>query len=199
MKSQGEARGSVRDEDVIAGYVDGAPGDFRVVDSWIRTELADRFPVLRNDIDDIGQTVHQKLLVIFREGRFEHRSTLKTFVSRVARYTAVDVLRGRHRDRIYLESEIPRRARVGRGPYGALLKLEKGQLLRQLLLLAPAACRQLWRLAYVDRLSVAEMGRRLGLPDGTVKSRMWYCRKRAMAVLEELGRQAPTGPEPAES
>lgn len=186
------------DDELIADYVDGAPGAFRTVDGWIRAELADRFPVLRGDIEDLGQTVHQKLLVILREERFERRSSLRTFASRVARYTAVDLVRRLHRDRLYRESEAGGAPRPGAGPYGALLKLEQGQLLRQILLLAPAACRKLWQLAYVDRLSYTEIGRRLAIPGGTVKSRMWYCRRKALALLEEIRGRSPAGPEPAE-
>ena len=87
-----------------------------------------------------------------------------------------------------------RQLQLGRD-LGQADQLSQQQLLKQILLLVPAVCRQLWRMAYVETLGYAEIARRIDVPPGTVKSRMWYCRKRALALLQEIGREsASPGP-----
>ncbi|MEM7245836.1 MAG: RNA polymerase sigma factor [Acidobacteriota bacterium] len=186
-----ETRSGERADDarVLAGYLEGDGPSFRLVDRWIRVELQRRFPVLANEIDDTAQVVHQKLLTNLRGGRFQQRAALKTYVVRISRYTAVDLVRKRHRSRIVGSAEHEDGTPVEPpqdGPYRSLLDLEQGQLLRQLLLLAPEDCRTLWRLAYVDSLAYAEIADRLTLPMGTVKSRMWACRRKIVSLLAEL-------------
>ena len=50
--------------------------------------------------------------------------------------------------------------------------------------------RQVIRLAHVQGLSVREISERLGLPEGTVKSRTWYALRSLRLVLEEMGVRA---------
>ena len=76
-----------------------------------------------------------------------------------------------------------------RSPYGGVQGLEQSRLLREILLLVPAFCRDLWRLAYVEKLSYKEIGKRLALATGTIKSRMWTCRRKALALVRSLERE----------
>ena len=50
--------------------------------------------------------------------------------------------------------------------------------------------RQVIRLAHVQGLAVREIAERLGLPEGTVKSRTWYALRSLRLVLEEMGVRA---------
>lgn len=50
--------------------------------------------------------------------------------------------------------------------------------------------RQVIRLAHVQGLSVREIAERLGLPEGTVKSRTWYALRSLRLILEEMGVRA---------
>jgi RNA polymerase sigma-70 factor (ECF subfamily) len=47
--------------------------------------------------------------------------------------------------------------------------------------------RQVVRLAHVQGLSVREISRAIGLPEGTVKSRTWYALRSLRLALEEMG------------
>ncbi len=175
-----------KDRETIAAYLRDDPGVVESVGQWIRTELRVRFPTLAAEHDDVSQNVHGKLVTIFREGRFRQASSLKTYVVRITRYTAVDALRKKHRTRL-LETD-NEAAMNEPSPYGILDRLEIGSLLREIILLAPAFCRDLWRLAYVELLSYHEISRRLALPTGTIKSRMWACRRKALEVLRATGK-----------
>jgi RNA polymerase sigma-70 factor (ECF subfamily) len=64
--------------------------------------------------------------------------------------------------------------------------LEEHHLIQQVLLRSPPSCRNLWRMIFMERLSYEEIGRRHRVPMGTVKSRVWHCRRKALALLASL-------------
>lgn len=192
-------KGRRHDREVIARYLDGDSSTFESFEAWIRAEIVNGFPVLRDEADDLTQVVHVKLVKILRGDRFRHRSSLKTYVVRLTRYTCVDRVRAWHRAQLFrAEDESPSRAlgRLRNSPYRRLFGAERHTLLLQIVMLAPEVCRDLWRLAYVEQLSYEEIGRRLSLSSGTIKSRMWACRQKVRILLEELG---STGYEPEKS
>jgi RNA polymerase sigma-70 factor (ECF subfamily) len=139
-------------------------------------------------MDDICQAVHGKLLESLRADRFQRQSTLKTYVGRITHYTAIDRIRRRYRERSISRDWVFQATPSGDNPYKSLARMEERAMLRQVLLRSPPGCRELWRLVFVERLSYAEIGRRLSIPPGTVKSRMWHCRRKALALLEQLKR-----------
>ena len=174
------------DQKIIERYLAGDASAFARLDVWARTEIQVRFPVLRNEIDDLSQTVHTKLVRVLKGEAFRHQSSLKTYVVRLTRYTCVDRIRAWNRTQFFEAADRSTGGLKASG-YRNLFRAERRVLLRQIILLAPAMCRDLWRLAYVQALSYEEIGRRLSLPQGTIKSRMWACRRRAVALLERLG------------
>jgi len=179
------------DRQRIDAYLDGREGVVREVDAWIRRELEICYPVLRTETDDICQTVHAKLLVNLRAQRFHYRSTLKTYVCRIAHHAAIDGIRRRYRERPISAARSPETETTTDNPYRSLAALEEQELINQVLLRSPAACRELWGLVFLERLSYDEVGRRLTIPEGTVKSRMFNCRRKARALLERLRRGDP--------
>lgn len=174
------------DRRLIAEYLEGHRAAFRRVDVWVRRELSARFPVLRHEQADVSQLTHEKLVLALRHEEFRHRSSLRTWVVRVTRYTAVDWLRRNHRDRFRAGSERLREAVSDEGPYQHLVSREISETLRNIVALAPRTCRELWRLAFVEGLGFRTIALRLSIPEGTVKSRMWYCRRRALQLLGRL-------------
>jgi DNA-directed RNA polymerase specialized sigma24 family protein len=60
-------------------------------------------------------------------------------------------------------------------------------LLHQAVLALPAGCRELWFLVLVEKLSYEEVGAHLAIPPGTVKSRMFHCRRKLLDLLERAG------------
>ena len=173
----------------IGRYLDGQEDAFREVDGWIRREIESRYPVVGEEIEDLCQIVHGKLLTNLQTGRFRHRSTLRTYVIGIVHYTAIDRLRALYREQLFrpLLASDEENAAAG-NPYRSLLELEERDFLQQVLLHAPASCRALWRMAFIEELGYNEMARRLSIPSGTVKSRMWHCRRKALAILTRLVR-----------
>lgn len=185
--------GQHRDRETIAGYLDGGSAAVKTLDDWVRTEIRNSFPVLRDEADDLTQAVHAKLVKVLRTDAFRYRSSLKTYVVRLARYTCVDRVRAWHRAQIFRPdnestSSSDALLRTKRSsPYRRLFSAERRTLLLQIVMLAPEMCRDLWRLAYIEQLSYQEIGARLSLPSGTIKSRMWSCRQNALRLLDKLG------------
>jgi RNA polymerase sigma-70 factor (ECF subfamily) len=172
-----------RSRETEDGYIAGRPEAVAQVDRWIREELASGFPVLRHEADDLCQSVHGKLIRALRAGAFRHESSLRTFVARVTRYSAVDQIRRSHRDPLWGQDAEARKTAWRGTPYHALVSLEKGALLGQILLHSARECRRLWHLAFVEQLSYDQIASALGIQPGTVKSRMSRCRQRVMELL----------------
>lgn len=175
------------DRERIAGYLRGAQPAVREMDEWIRREIGARYPVLLGEIEDVCQAVHAKLLRSFQAERFQGRSTLRTYVVGVANHTAVDRIRRIYRDRaVFAPASEPEEHAAPDNPYRSLRRAEEGRLLFEALQRSPEACRELWRLALLEKLSYEAIAERLAIPAGTVKSRMWYCRRKMMDLLSRM-------------
>jgi len=177
------------DFSTIQRYLEGEEGAFREVEAWIQREIAARFPLLSHEAEDLCQTVHMKLLENLRSGRFHGRSSLRTYVVGITHYTAIDRIRQVYRERIHLPGWDPLGGSAGESPYRSIATMEDRQVLHLAVQHAPEACKELWRLIFMDRLPYDEIGRRLSIPPGTVKSRVWYCRRKLLAVIERIGKR----------
>ncbi|ANM31764.1 hypothetical protein ABI59_22680 [Acidobacteria bacterium Mor1] len=171
----------------IDAYLRGDADVFLEVDLWIRTQLRAQYPALLDEEEDLCQMVHQKLLVNLREGRFRGQSNLRSYVGGITNYSSIDRLRVRYRDREFqeeAEAELPQQATDN--PYRDAEQKDEAKLLHRLVMAMPAACRELWRLVFVEKLSYVQVGEELTIPPGTVKSRMWHCRRKATEILRRL-------------
>ena len=187
MEREAEARTSGEDLQRIERYLSGDAAVFLEVESWIQTVLRACYPALRDEAEDLCQSVHQKLLINLREDRFGHRSSLRTYVQSMAHYTSIDRMRRKFRDLPLEPAVAEAKEETGPNPYQALEEKERSRLFHRVLHLSPAMCRNLWKMTFQEQLSYEAIGGRLGIPSGTVKSRMWHCRKKAMALLQRLG------------
>jgi RNA polymerase sigma-70 factor (ECF subfamily) len=175
---------------LVEGYLAGEEDSFRLVESWIRREIQRRYADREEEQEELCQQVHEKLVACLRGGRFQHRSLLRTYVTSVAHHTCIDRLRQKYLHRI---DEIPEDLPSSWGnPYRELEANRTALLLHRILHLSPESCRQLWRMILLERLSYREVGRRLGIPAGTVKSRAYYCRRKAMSLARQLGGRTHT-------
>ncbi|MCP3978639.1 MAG: sigma-70 family RNA polymerase sigma factor [bacterium] len=179
----------VSDEDaaLIEGYVDGRGDAFRRVGEWILSDLRRHYPRLAGEHEDLCQNAHQRLLGGLRAGRFEGRASLRTYVSRIAHRTAITRLRTLYRDRAISESvEEGNEPRTDDNPYRTVASHERASLAHQVVMALPEECRRLWKLVFLDELPYETVAETLGVPPGTVKSRMWHCRRKAASALRRL-------------
>lgn len=174
------------DRQLIVDYLAGREEAFQAVESWVLREIDMRYAGLRSEREDLCQQVHEKLLSSLRAGRFQGESSLKTYVISVVHHTCIDALRRRH---LREADDLPENHPASWGnPYRDLEARETRSLLHLVLHRSPEFCRRLWRMIFVDKLHYREIGLRLGIPSGTVKSRAFACRQKALAIYRRLTR-----------
>jgi len=132
---------------------------------------------------DLVQDALSRIIQNLSAGRFRGDASLETYAQKVAKYTCLEHLRRKRFEvRMDLES-IPSRARWSQ-PEGSLLRTEEH--LRNLRLFASLSeeSRELLRLIFLEGLSYHEIGRRLGISEGAIKSRLHRIR---LACREAAG------------
>jgi RNA polymerase sigma-70 factor (ECF subfamily) len=119
-------------------------------------------------------------------GRFEGRSAVSTWLLAIARFKALSALRRRPDEELDDEKaagiEDP-----SDSPEAALEKKDKSALIRKCLTGLSAEHREIIDLVYYHEKSVEEVALIVGIPENTVKTRMFYARKRLAELLKAEG------------
>lgn len=131
--------------------------------------------------------ISEVFLDVWRQAaKFEGRSAVSTWMLSMARFKALSALRRRTEDELDDETagtiEDPED-----NPETALAKKDKGAALRQCLEKLSAEHREIVDLVYYHEKSVAEVSSIVGIPEATVKTRMFYARKKLSELLKEQG------------
>ncbi|MBV9127289.1 MAG: sigma-70 family RNA polymerase sigma factor, partial [Verrucomicrobia bacterium] len=119
-------------------------------------------------------------------GKFEARSAVSTWLLAIARYKALSALRRRPDEA--LDEEVAAAIEdTGDNPEVALEKKDKGEILRKCLTALSPEHREIIDLVYYHEKSVEEVAEIVGIPQNTVKTRMFYARKRLSELLKAAG------------
>jgi len=164
-------------------FADGHEDALRHVQGWVEGVVhLGRWSF--DDAQGVVQDTMVKLLRVVRSGRFESRSTFKTFVFSVAKHTCIDVYR-RERLRRRVESPGPpafEPADAGADPGAPLLHAEGRELLAYVIQRLPDDCRRLWAWVYADGLAATEVASRLGITPGHARVRVHRCLEKARVI-----------------
>jgi RNA polymerase sigma-70 factor (ECF subfamily) len=142
--------------------------------------------LLRNEAaaEDV---ISEVFLDVWRQaGKFEGRSTVSTWMMSIARFKALSVLRRRGEDELDEEQAAAIEDQAD-DPEVALAKKDKGAVLRNCLSKLSAEHREIVDLVYYHEKSVAEVSAIVGVPEATVKTRMFYARKKLSECLRAQG------------
>jgi len=134
--------------------------------------------------DDIANEV---FLELWRQApAFEGRSEVSTWLLGIARFKALSMLRKRKEVAIDEDAAaaIPDSAD---SPEVALMKDDKASALRRMVNALPEEHRTVIDLAYYHAKSVTEIGEILSIPVATVKTRMFYARRKLGEALQAAG------------
>jgi len=71
------------------------------------------------------------------------------------------------------------------GPDAQIEQSEQQQMLRQMISDLPKEKREVFEMVHKDELALQEVAKRLGIPEGTVKSRLFHARKRLANAWQE--------------
>src|SRR5262245_10448764 len=142
--------------------------------------------LVRNEAAAQG-LISEVFLDVWRQAdRFEGRSAPSTWILAIARFKALSAVRRRK------EAELDEEAAEAiedqaDTPEVALQKKDKGEILRQCLTKLSPDHREIIDLVYYHEKSVEEVAEIVDIPPNTVKTRMFYARKKLSELLKEAG------------
>jgi len=183
------------DAQILNGFLAGEDQAVYLVQGWVDGVVhlgRWRF----EDPAGVSQEIVMRLITTVRSGRYQQRSSFKTFVFAVAKYTCVDVYR-RERLRGHVErAEQPETLRrTDPEPHRSMEEQESLAVLSYIVQRLPDECRRLWKWVYGEGLTAAEIGSRLGASAGAIRVRVHRCLEKARAYAAEH----PAGSELLES
>ena len=146
--------------------------------------------LVRNDTvaEDVVSDV---FLDVWRQaGSFEGRSAVSTWLLAIARFKALSVLRRKPEDEL-TEERAAVLADPMDDPETAVGKIDTGAILRQCLKSLSREHREVIDLVYYHEKSVEEVAEIVGIPEATVKTRMFYARKKLSGMLKAAGVDRP--------
>ncbi|WP_369720488.1 MULTISPECIES: sigma-70 family RNA polymerase sigma factor [unclassified Bradyrhizobium] len=131
--------------------------------------------------------VSQVFLDVWRTaGQFQGRSQVSTWLLSIARFKALTAMRQRRFEDIDQEDvrQIPDGAET---PETSLDRSDTSAILRACVAKLSPAHREIITLVYYHEKSVEEVGQIIGIPQSTVKTRMFYARKQLAELLKSCG------------
>lgn len=182
-----ERRIDPADAELSEGFLHGDPAAHGTIRGWVVRIVRLRAWGLRRD-DDLVQDILLDLLRNLGADRFQGRSSLKTYVERMAKYRCIDALR-RERLRRHLsweESGEPQPAHDDH-PERRAVAAQEVRVAYAVLARLPERCRELLRRVVAEDATYEELAEELGVARGTVKSRVARCRDRANELRRRMG------------
>jgi RNA polymerase sigma-70 factor (ECF subfamily) len=140
-----------------------------------------RNPTVAEDV------ISEVFLDVWRQaGKFEGRSAVSTWLLAIARFKALSAVRRKTEQE--LDDEMAEAIEdPADNPEVDLQKKDKGSVLRDCLTKLSAEHREVVDLVYYHEKSVEEVAQIVGIPEATVKTRMFYARKKLGELLKAAG------------
>jgi RNA polymerase sigma-70 factor (ECF subfamily) len=131
--------------------------------------------------------ISEVFLDVWRQAdRFEGRSAVSTWMLAIARFKALSALRKKPEEE--LDEETAETIEdTADTPEVALEKKDKSAILRQCLEKLSPEHKEIIDLVYYHEKSVEEVAEIVGIPENTVKTRMFYARKKLAELLQAAG------------
>ena len=131
--------------------------------------------------------ISEVFLDVWRQaGRFEGRSAVPTWLLAIARFKALTALRRKPDEELDEEAAAAIEDQSD-DPEVVLAKKDKSTVIRKSLEGLSAEHREIIDLVYYHEKSVEEVAQIVGIPENTVKTRMFYARKRLAELLKAAG------------
>ena len=131
--------------------------------------------------------ISEVFLDVWRQaGRFEGRAQVSTWLLAIARFKALSALRRKPEQELD-EDAAEAIEDTSDTPDVTLQKKETGVVIRECLTSLSAEHREIIDLVYYHEKSVEEVAEIVGIPEATVKTRMFYARKKLAELLKARG------------
>lgn len=177
----------VEDRDLIARIASGDEAAMRTLFLRYRQRVAGFIRRVLNNEALVEELANEVFLEIWRGARnFQGRSAVTTWILSIAHYRALNVLKKRGEDALDDDDawQIPDTRDT---PEVVLQKADKAQALRACAEELTPLQREIIDLVYYRELSIKEVSEVLGIPDNTVKTRLFKARKRLEKIMEQAG------------
>jgi RNA polymerase sigma-70 factor (ECF subfamily) len=130
---------------------------------------------------------NEVFLDVWRQAdRFEARSAVSTWLLAIARFKALSALRRRPNEDLE-EAALAAIEDPADDPEVAIRKRDRGEILRRSLTVLSREHREVIDLIYYHEKSAKEVAQIMRIPEETVKTRMFYARKRLLELLAAAG------------
>lgn len=131
--------------------------------------------------------ISEVFLDVWRQAsRFEGRSAVSTWLLGIMRFKALSALR-RRTDAELDEETAAAIVDTADDPEATIQKKDTGDALRACLASLTADHREIIDLVYYHEKSVEEVAGIIGIPENTVKTRLFYARKKLAVLLQAAG------------
>lgn len=142
---------------------------------------------LVGDPSQAEDLISDVFLDVWRQAhKFEARAQVTTWLLAIARFKALSALR-RRKDEGLDEEKAAAIEDTADDPEVAVQKKDKSEILRECLTALSPDHREIIDLVYYHEKSVEEVAEIVGIPENTVKTRMFYARKKLSELLKAAG------------
>jgi RNA polymerase sigma-70 factor (ECF subfamily) len=177
----------VADEMLLAGIADGDRSAMHTLYSRHSVRVYRFVFRMVRDATTAEDIVSQVFLDVWKSaGQFEGRSQVSTWLISIARFKALTALRQRRHEDIDQE-DVLAIADQGETAETSLDRASTSAILRTCIARLSPAHREIVELVYFHEMSVEEAAGVIGIPQATVKTRMFYARKALGDMLRGAG------------
>ena len=178
---------STSDETLLRGIADGNRNAMHILYSRHNVRVYRFILRIVRDSTMAEDLVSQVFLDVWRTARqFEGRSQVSTWLLSIARFKALTALRQRRFEDID-QDDVREIAGEADTPEVSLERASTSEILRACVAKLSPAHREIINLVYYHEKSVEEVGEIIGIPQSTVKTRMFYARKQLADLLRCAG------------
>ena len=175
------------DEMLIESIAEGSKPAMHILYARHRVRVYRFILRMIRDTTTAEDLVSQVFLDVWRTaGQFEGRSQVSTWLLSIARFKALTALRQRRHEDIDQEN-VREIADDADTPETSLDRSNVSAILRACIDKLSPAHREIINLVYYHEKSVEEAGEIIGIPQSTVKTRMFYARKQLAELLKGAG------------
>ncbi len=158
--------------------------------------VAYKFVGKHDEAEDLTQDIFLKIFKAL--GTFDRRANFQTWIISISRNLCIDHYRSVRKERQTIAQDVDTKdlqpASADRGPHAIAEHQDLRAMLRQALETLPPALRTAVVLRDLQELSYQEIADRLGLPEGTVKSRINRGRIELAHQIRRLQDKQPVRP-----
>ncbi len=155
--------------------------------------LAYKFVGRHDEAEDLTQDIFLKIFKALHT--FDRRANFQTWLISISRNLCIDHYRSVRKERETMAREVDAADLMPvsreRGPHGELEQIDLRHLIREALSSLPPALKQAVMLRDLQEFSYQEIADQLGLPEGTVKSRINRGRLELARQLRRLQSRSP--------